>query len=112
MGWQKTYERIRNCGGKYPESSYAQNGYRLGPLELRQCPKTFIDRRAKAIVEVYDESQHLGVPIAESYAKVPMAYLEAASLIENQRSVIRAERGAILAKRRSGELKSAWEAKL
>jgi hypothetical protein len=47
-------KRLRNCGGKYPESHTAQKGYYVGPLRIYECPKTFIKKSSLEAIDAVD----------------------------------------------------------
>lgn len=48
------HKRDRNCGGQYPEGTWAQSGFDVGPIKINQCPKTFISDQVRQIIDNAD----------------------------------------------------------
>lgn len=85
------HKNIRNCGDQYPNASFATKGYQLGPISVFECPKTYIDKRTKSLIDAYDASQTLKIPFVQTMGELSPIYVEIAELIESERSQIRSQ---------------------
>lgn len=79
---------IRNCGGKYPNSSFNENGFIIGSLEIRQCPKTFINQKAIGLIDLYDFHAKFN-PSDFKFGEAPSWFIDLSKVIEETRSQIR-----------------------
>lgn len=82
------HKRTRNCGGKYPEASWAKKGFNLGPMTIYQCPKTFIRQSSMEILKYMDTTEKLGVKVYERIQDVPQIYVDFKTVIDRQRQMI------------------------
>lgn len=84
------HRTMRNCKGQYPESTYARSGYKLGPLQINECPKTYVSRAAWTLIEAYDQSQISGIKFGLTMDSIPARYFDLCRTVEEERSNIRA----------------------
>lgn len=87
----KQDQNIRNCGGRYPESTWAKKGYDIGPIKIFECPKTFISKQAEEIIRAYDLIKIVGIPFSHDLSEVTNEFMEIAEIIETERSAIEAD---------------------
>jgi len=85
--YYQSHSTIRNCKGKYPNSTWAKKGFVLGSVQIYQCPKTYIKKNTIGLIDLYDFHKTF-TPNNFPFGEAPAWFVELAKVIENTRSEI------------------------
>jgi len=83
-----SHKKIRNCGGEYPESTWANKGYQIGPITMFECPKTFIKKSSVNLLSALDTMDAMGLTVAETADQIPNIYIEFQKILKRERADI------------------------
>ncbi len=90
----------RNCGGDFPDSRYAKDGYWIGSIKVHECPKTFVKRKSIEILKFFDALESARTPLSQNAKDLPNRTMQFLSIIREERAKIEQ---SILDQRKSKE---------
>lgn len=88
--------QARNCGGQFPHSGVAKQGYEISDVIIYECPKTFIKQSSIDFIRFVETSEDLGAPLFKEIAGLPSKLVIAWKEVATQKAIAKAERARIL----------------